>query len=314
MIMLRLKALEKRVNTHKKPLAEQAEDEHRSKRRATMANTSQLASSRAVPETPARDHGDTPNISIVPPSTIRRMFTSIWSTKPIQRKSQPAIEEDIPEPPKVDKGKGKAIDYDFFQSVDVIEKPAENKLLSRLRNEVQPKQPRASPPVASASVSPVATAVTPMRQAEGSRYGTVPGAFTQSPIAHPSSPAWKSTSASLPALSLASSSTKATTDTKPSPALTSSSTSSNPISTPGGRLYPQLNPPYKQRSSAIKALFEDTKAASSPSTSSLITLPSCKSSSSVKDLVKSFEEEGTLSRSISRSSIDSLRRTQSRGN
>lgn len=314
MIMLRLKALEKRVNTHKKPQAEQAEDEHRSKRRATMANTSQLASPIAVPETPARDHGDTSSISIVPPSTIRRMFTSMWSTKPVQSKTQPTIEEDTPEPPKIDKGKGKAIDYDFFQPVDVIEKPVENKLVSRLRNEVQPKQPRASPPVAPASVSPVATAVTPMRQAEGSRYGTVPGAFTQSPIAHPSSPAWKSTTASLPSQSSVSSPTTATGNAGSSPVIASSSTSSNPIATPGGRLYPQLNPPYKQRSSAIKALFEDTKAASSPGTSSPITLPSRKSSSSVKDLVKSFEEEGTLSRSISRSSIDSLRRIQSRGN
>jgi len=118
---------------------------------------------------------------------------------------------------------------------------------------------------------------------------------------HPSSPAWKNASRVVPTAYSTSHATVSTSTTRPTPrtlsailADSSSSTTSN-----GGQLHSSLS----QRSAALDALFSGS---TSSSTRPAVQI---KRSSSVKDIVKGFEDSGALAKSTGE---EGLRRVQSR--
>ena len=164
----------------------------------------------------------------------------------------------------------------------------ENKLLTRLKEAGGRKSG------VSADAGP------PMRQ------------VTSTPVAaHPSSSTW--TPALVPSFtgsSAMSSSTRTIRTMKPKsggyvPGLISSSTTSS------RDLYPKLDPPINQRSTALKALLESTSSA--PSAPMDIPGRTIAPRRSVSDLVKSFEEEGVLSKSREMEKERELRKVPSRG-
>lgn len=134
-------------------------------------------------------------------------------------------------------------------------------------------------------------------------------------IPHPSSPLWRPSEPVRPPTARPAPVSSLLGQTRPTPrtlsailaASSTSSTGSYDGQASTSRLYPSLEPSMSQRSAAINALFTpgDKSTSASASTSSNAGVP-IKRSSSVKDLVKSFEDSGILSRG------SDLRRAQSR--
>ena len=115
---------------------------------------------------------------------------------------------------------------------------------------------------------------------------------------HPSSPAWKNASRPIPTHSTAHAS--GSTTTRPTPRTLSAilAESSSTTSSRG-----QLHSSLSQRSAALDALFSGSTSASSRPVVQI------KRSSSVKDIVKGFEDSGALAKSTGE---EGLRRVQSR--
>lgn len=141
-----------------------------------------------------------------------------------------------------------------------------------------------------------------------------PAPFTP---AHPSSSSWTpplrplappSVRPAVSALSLTS--TLTASRSLPADLSASTSTIATYLNTPAPRLYPSLDPPLTQRSSAIKALFPDihplgSSTDSAASTSSATSRPEplpmpagIKKRDSVKDLIRSFQEKGVLDKAF----------------
>jgi hypothetical protein len=151
------------------------------------------------------------------------------------------------------------------------------------------------------------TQLVPERQAP-------PAPFTP---AHPSSSSWTpplrplalpSVGPAVSAMSLTS--TLTASRSLPADLSASTSTIATYLNTPAPRLYPSLDPPLTQRSSAIKALFPDihplgssteSAASTSSATSRREPLPmptGIKKRDSVKDLIRSFQEKGVLDKAF----------------
>jgi hypothetical protein len=134
-----------------------------------------------------------------------------------------------------------------------------------------------------------------------SRPAPLPISNTLMAPPHPSSPAWKtagpsrlSPSSSIPATySNTKASSSSSTSTRPTPrtlsAILAESSSSTIASSQRGQLHSSLS----QRSAALDALFSG-----SGSTSTKAAVPIIKRSSSVKDMVRSFEDSGILGKSM----------------
>lgn len=302
MILLRVKALEKRVNA---PPTSRAEEKDANDKRDSKKPRFESARTENAPTTPTRDVPDEGNstvVSIVPPSTIRRMLGYVWrpslgdtstiteaeGDSSIDATSTVATIDDLP----LDKGKGKVVDK------------VENKFLSRLKHGSHRFGS------SSAQSSPAATSIhsTPMKQSSSQGVSTPA-------IAHPASPAWTPpfpgafrSSFNRPTGSMPDTPTIYTSTLPPSysPGLVG-------YSTP--KIYPTLNPPFTQRSSALKALFDTPSSSKIGSASGGgIEIQKRNGSPSVSAIVKSFEEEGTFAKhhEKSKARVDELRRVQSR--
>ena len=94
----------------------------------------------------------------------------------------------------------------------------------------------------------------------------------------------------------------------PTTALSQHPASSSVATTSTPKLYPSLNPPLTQRSSALQALFDTPKQAGSTAPVGIVGRKN--ESPSVRDMVRSFEEEGVLGRGYSK---EGLKRAESRG-
>jgi len=113
---------------------------------------------------------------------------------------------------------------------------------------------------------------------------------------HPSSPAWKNASRPMPAPHVTSSTT-----IRPTPRTLSAILAESSSSTTSNR--GQLHSSLSQRSAALDALFSGS---TSTSTRPVVQI---RRSSSVKDIVKGFEDSGALAKSTGE---EGLRRVQSR--
>jgi len=299
MILLRVKALEKRVNATREEKFSEETDRGNKKQK--------VESKRREPvSTPGRgedEEGNSTVVSIVPPSTIRRMLGYVW------RPSELTLDSidcgDLEESPvKSTNARAEVV----AKETDMA-RPVENKLLTRLK-EIRDTPVKTPPSTSTMTTAPVYDLSTPMKQVTPS----TPVAATP---AHPSSPAWSPalpgkwtfTSASANPSTLRQQSTPGGTSSAPAssglglpPASTSSSSLSSIItSTP--KLYPALNPPMAQRSSALKALFDTPQSGRTAPAKRLTNSPS------VSDLVRSFEEDGVLGKNLER---EGLKRSQSR--
>ena len=302
MISLRVKALEKRadrrgqksgkvISTEETQPAKKAKKYEEPKR--DIARTA----------TPARmtQEEDSSAVSIVPPGTIRRILGSMWLSKASDSGS--AMKQ--PE---------QSMKETTSDTTDDIERPRENKLLSRMR-QVQEPSPKAS--------------CTSKPAEKISQTSTPPGSPLTLPIAHSFYPAWSRPAPSSLDRPCLISTTRPTgpssslpTSLAPSASGSSSTGGEFSISTPFTKsLYPQLYPPLTQRSKAIRELFSDGKRSSGPSSRTPIAIPtrSGRQSPTVHDLVRSFEDEGVLGRSFGKKRDGQqggggdLRRVQSRG-
>jgi len=113
---------------------------------------------------------------------------------------------------------------------------------------------------------------------------------------HPSSPAWKNASRPMPAPHVSSSTT-----TRPTPRTLSAILAESSSSATSNR--GQLHSSLSQRSAALDALFSGSVSTSSRPVVQI------RRSSSVKDIVKGFEDSGALAKSTGE---EGLRRVQSR--
>jgi len=348
-IRLRIRALEKRVSRPSK---------------AKLVEGGDRSTKKAKHETPRKAIAGDGDTAVVPPSTIRRMVGYVWGGKAtpavepsteyprsIQTSEALASEKDVVDDHQ-QQGRGKGKEREVQR--------LENKLLTRLRGGQAPVQHSshsvlaATAPAASlTSEFPGDLSDLPMRQvahvgaatrsvqpfhalASPSRLpitvgvsssATSPRTAQETPVPHPSSAAWRTSSPPsipmagswVPTRTAPSSATSAGPNapparksTFPSPIadLTRSSPSSAPQALP---LYPPLHPPISQRSTALRALFEPTAppASTSKRTESIL-IPArgrMGSSTSVKDLVRSFEDEGVIGSAIE----GGLRRSESLG-
>lgn len=319
MIRLRVKALEKRVNAPR-PERSSGDDRRDSKKQRLEEKRREHRGQRnIVPATPARDDvGDSTVVSIVPPSTIRRMLGYVW---------RPAAEADTSLASIASEDNGHA---DESAGVDDIapgltassaaagQPRMENKLLTRLK-EVRdggratgqapstPVRESASTAV-HAQMAGSAAITTPMRQV---------GSGLFSP-AHPASPAWSpaipgkwvsgiaSSRPAASAVGISGSPHRVGASTPASEFHNSSSSAHALSSTP--KLYPSLNPPLTQRSTALQALFDTPRHSGSSALGGISGRR--KESPSVREMVRSFEEEGVLGRGYSKAG---LKRAESRG-
>lgn len=111
--------------------------------------------------------------------------------------------------------------------------------------------------------------------------------------AHPSSPAWKS---ARPAPSLLS----ATTNARPTPRTLSAILAESSSTISGSTSTRQDSLSFSQKSQALDALFggSTSSASLSKEQARAVRVPIVKRTSSVKDMVKSFEESGAFDRSM----------------
>ena len=256
------------------------------------------------------------SISIVPPSTIKRMLSYMWSNRPTM--SQGIIDESTEVDQNLNTTFGSPTRNfprrDLPSRGTIPRDMVENKLLSRL------KEPPLIPPK-TASTSPTISEpeqFTPMRQVAGPAVSTPikrHATPTHADPSHPASPACS------PALHIPESMprpstlmlTKSRTTVSMSDITSSSSSASTldpvlpptPItsSTQTESIYPQLTPSYRQRTDALRELFKEPSVDSSntsprPLPIIIPTRPGRVPSPSVKDLVKSFEGEHSFSRSL----------------
>lgn len=288
--MLRVKALEKRVNTTRETHAQiqgQGEGREMKKQRVEIKRREPVFTPRR-----GEEDGDSTVVSIVPPSTIRRMLGYVWRGD----STLDSIDSGDAEEREEDESPLKS-PQQLVSSAPETSRPVENKLLTRLREIRDAPVKSSSSASTSSSSSSAPDFATPMKQ--------VPAGTNPTP-AHPASPAWSpalpgkwtfSNHASSGSNSMRQPSTPAHS-VLAGPGLASSGSWSTP------KLYPSLNPPLTQRSSALKALFDtpQTKRVGAPQRS--VNTPS------VLDMVRTFEEDGLLGRNLER---EGLRRSQSRG-
>ena len=227
---------------------------------------------------PKKSRTETPTKApAAPPSTVRKLFG--WAMPSANKVSSPLVRaEDKVEftskkQEKVDrKGKGNEGGQTFKDRLDAIQ---DNQPMTQLSGSVS--VPR---PTSSCSLIPV----------------------TSAPL-HPSSPAWKTagpsrlSSTTIPiSYSQISAETGLSTSTRPTPRtlsaiLAESSSSTTSTSSTSNRLHQSLS----QRSVALDALFSGS---TSTSTLNKSAAPVIKRSSSVKDMVRSFEDSGILAKSM----------------
>lgn len=210
-----------------------------------------------------------------PPSTVRKLFG--WVMPSATKSSTPVavpfknVTEDEQDQRK-DKGKGRERGQTFKDRLEAIQAQPEPRPMTQLSDSVS-----ISRPMTFSGSTPVFTA----------------------PL-HPSSPAWKSAGpsrlsiASIP-ISCSNNEVHASTSTtRPTPRTLSEILAES--SSSRGQLHSSLS--LSQRSAALDALFSG-----STSTKSTVTVPVIKRSSSVRDIVKGFEDSGALDRSVSRESL-----------
>ncbi|ORX34073.1 hypothetical protein BD324DRAFT_658110 [Kockovaella imperatae] len=293
LIRLRVEAIERRQSRRKGGGADARLDAHSSKRQRTNL------------ETPRRQEATDNSIAIVPPSTIRRLFGSIWGSSFTVARSE--------------------------KSAGVKEDNATTPVSSSLTLQQAVGEQSVDPPSITAP-----SQVQPVKQVRTSTItDSTPSRFQP---AHPSSPAWspalpvpgampRSPKPKPPPLHLQKPSV-ATDSTGPndpagiygSSPVTLSATSSTPtIRTKS--LYPPLYPDLSKRAEPIRNLFETpstTRLSPSSSVSVPISIPRGRiPSPSVKELAKSFEDEGVLSKMYKGKAKEreknALRRVQNRG-
>ena len=280
MLKTRVEALERHAEHRKSnPAKEQVEQSRSPKRSRTETPV----------ETPARKMVKSPTSPTAPPpSGIRRMFgwampTSTTKSKAPQVSRIPISHDSQVTPSKSDsKGKGKAKD------LEVLDDQVENSIaMSQVGSRV----------VSHGSVSQLQKSTSTVASFQGLPQ-------------HPSSPVWRSARTTVPSRPTPHASTKShlsSSSTCPTPntlsaILTASSSSTSSMSLSHstretGKLYPSLQPSMSQRSTALNALFSSGVKSSEPTKG--VTMP-IKRSTSVKDLVQSFEDSGVLARSLSR--------------
>ena len=137
MIGLRVKALEKRVNMPRPETSSSRKeaDSHHGKRQ--KVETKRVEKRDTIPATPRREEdGDSTVVSIVPPSTIRRMLKYVWS----RPNDSFVIEEGDSISSDVDRSVPRIMDDDEVLR-DERGKKVENKLLTRLRDVKGPSTP-----------------------------------------------------------------------------------------------------------------------------------------------------------------------------
>jgi hypothetical protein len=288
MIRLRAKALEKRV-------ARTTSTELTVEPAAKVARHSTAAFS-----TPRKaDAGNDSIVSIVPPSTIRRMLGYVWNPMGASTTSSYATTV-----MKLSVAPQTIVEHEPTASERQVEQ-AENRFLSRLQ-----EHSATGKRVTSNSVTTTTTATTTIeahnsaaleKPSSNARDGyavrRAPEA-TSSSLPHPLSSNWRpaaATSVERPTP------TRSPTLVDRQPAPTRSSTASGDSSRPTVKsLYPPLNPPLSQRSTAIRALFDPSSSVSEKSSDSSSTsavaggVPGLKGrcSTSVRDIVRSIEDSG----------------------
>jgi len=226
---------------------------------------------------PKKSRTETPiKAPAAPPSTVRKLFG--WAMPSANKASSPlvraqgGVESTSKKQEKVDrKGKGNEGCQTFKDRLDAIQ---DNQPMTQFSGSVSVPRPTSS---SSASV-------------------------TSAPL-HPSSPAWKTaglsrlSSTTIPiSYSQIGAETGLSTSTRPTPRtlsaiLAESSSSTTSTSSTSNRLHQSLS----QRSVALDALFSGS---ASTSTLNKSAAPVIKRSSSVKDMVRSFEDSGILAKSM----------------
>ena len=293
MILLRVKALEKRVNTTRET---HAQIQSQGDRRETKKQRVEIKRREPV-FTPRRgeEDGDSTVVSIVPPSTIRRMLGYVWRGDSTLD-SIDSGDAEVGEEGEEDESPVTSPQQLVSPALDPL-RPVENKLLTRLKEIRDAPVKSSSPASTSSSSSSAPDFATPMKEVSA-RPNANP--------AHPASPAWSPAlpgkwTFSNPASSGSNSMRQPSTPAHSvlaGPGLASSGSWSTP------KLYPSLNPPLTQRSSALKALFDTPQTGKVGAPQRSVNTPS------VLDMVRNFEEDGLLGRNLER---EGLRRSQSRG-
>ena len=246
--------------------------EKHAERRKVKASDEERSPKKSRTETPTK-------APAAPPSTVRKLFG--WAMPSANKVSSPLVRaEDKVEftskkQEKVDrKGKGNEGGQTFKDRLDAIQ---DKQPMTQLSGSVSMPRPTSS---SSASV-------------------------TTAPL-HPSSPAWKTagpsrlSSTTIPIsysqISAETGLSTSTSATRPTPRtlsaiLAESSSSTTSTSSTSNRLHQSLS----QRSVALDALFSGS---TSTSTLNKSAAPVIKRSSSVKDMVRSFEDSGILAKSM----------------
>jgi hypothetical protein len=243
--------------------------------------------------TPAK--GDESHGSIVPPSTIQRMMGYVWSAGPT-------------EVTKEDRHRAMPGEH-----------RVQNRLLDRLRAARDEDNAGGLREVRHMGGTPVT-----IRQMEehattsvSTTPRTAPPQLAESELTSVYPPASSWTPPSRPSHSLITISRPAKPPTPP--AVFSADSASTSYSTP--KIYPSLQPSLARRTTAIRALFPEVPSSMplASASSTPISIPikhkgKGKESPSVKDLVRSFEDGGLLTKSLVKGkSEEGLRRVQSRG-
>jgi hypothetical protein len=301
-LLLRVKALERRViDTVEKHTSEPSTERSPKKEKVDGI---------IVQSTPAKSFGES---ATEPPSTIKRAFGWMmgWSAQNSSavpaKADAPLCEERIER---------------IEEAANVSKQPEDDR--------AGPEEPTHEMKQVSAGrpVSDVAAQLESAGRALGSteakddrrstqHFTERQGARAPFTPAHPSSSSWTpplrpgalpSVRPTVSALSLTS--TLTASRSLPADLSASTSTIATYLNTPAPRLYPSLDPPLTQRSSAIKALFPeihplgsstDSVASTSSATSRPEPLPmptGIKKRDSVKDLILSFQEKGVLDKAF----------------
>jgi hypothetical protein len=226
---------------------------------------------------PKKSKVETPK---APRSTVRKIFG--WAM-PSSSKPTTPIATSIDEEKKLDKGKAKETFKDRLEAIQ--------------------DQPRSRP-------------MTQLSESVSIHPATIPILTTTVPP-HPSSPAWKGagpsrlSTATIPTSYSASNAQAggSGSNTRPTPrtlsAILAESASSTASSSSHSR--PQLHSSLSQRSAALDALFSESISTAKFTAA----VPAIKRSSSVKDIVKNFEDSGALAKSMGMGE-EGLKRVQSR--
>jgi len=112
---------------------------------------------------------------------------------------------------------------------------------------------------------------------------------------HPSSPAWKNAAGPARLPISASTSDQANQQYRPTPRTLSAILAESSSSTSSSYDRPRLHSSLSQRSAALDALF----SGSATGNTAAVRVPSIKKSTSVRDMVRSFEESGAIDLSMS---------------